>query len=206
MKVSLADLIVLGGVAAIEAAAKAGGHAIEVPFMPGRADATEDQTDAASFEPMEPHADGFRNYADGQYSVSAEELLLDKAQLLGLSAPEMTVLVGGMRALGANYGGVTHGMFDGDYGVLDTKFFEGITDMGVKWAPVEGEEGLYKATNRTDGGERWTGTRVDLVFGSNSQLRALSEVYAQDDNKAKFVSDFVAAWTKVMNADRFDLR
>ncbi|MFW2586937.1 catalase/peroxidase HPI [Sagittula sp. SSi028] len=203
-KISIADLIVLGGDAAIEKAAKAGGHDVTVPFTPGRTDATDEQTDAESFEPLNPQADGFRNYSTQQFSISAEEMLVDKAQLLGLSAPEMTVLVGGMRALGANYGGTQHGMFDGDYGVLDTKFFEGITDMDVKWAKVEGEEGLYQATNRTDGGARWTGTRVDLVFGSNSQLRALSEVYAQNDNKAKFVNDFVAAWTKVMNADRFD--
>ncbi|MBP0484911.1 catalase/peroxidase HPI [Sagittula salina] len=204
-KVSLADLIVLGGTAAVEKAARAGGHAVDVPFTPGRVDATEEMTDKESFEPLKPEADGFRNYSSQQFSISAEEMLVDKAQLLGLSAPEMTVLVGGMRSLGANYGGTTHGMFDGDYGVLDTKFFEGITDMTVQWAPVEGQEGVYKATNRTDGGDRWTGTRVDLVFGSNSQLRALSEVYAQNDNKQKFVKDFAAAWTKVMNADRFDV-
>ncbi|AUC54501.1 MAG: catalase/peroxidase HPI [Sagittula sp.] len=203
-KVSIADLIVLGGAAAIEKAAKAGGQEVEVPFVPGRVDATDAHTDAESFEPLEPQADGFRNYAQQTFAVSAEEMLLDKAQLLGLSAPEMTVLVGGMRALGANHGGTTHGMFDGDYGVLDTKFFEGITEMGVKWAPAD-EEGTFKATNRTDGGERWTGTRVDLVFGSNSQLRALSEVYAQDDNRGKFICDFVSAWNKVMNADRFDV-
>ncbi len=194
----------LGGAAAIEKAAKAGGQEVEVPFVPGRVDATDAHTDAESFEPLEPQADGFRNYAQQTFAVSAEEMLLDKAQLLGLSAPEMTVLVGGMRALGANHGGTTHGMFDGDYGVLDTKFFEGITEMGVKWAPAD-EEGTFKATNRTDGGERWTGTRVDLVFGSNSQLRALSEVYAQDDNRGKFICDFVSAWNKVMNADRFDV-
>ncbi|GAA4217779.1 catalase-peroxidase [Sagittula marina] len=204
-KISLADLIVLGGVAAVEKAAKAGGHDVTVPFVPGRTDATDAQTDADSFDPLEPEADGFRNYSSQQFSISAEEMLVDKAQLLGLSAPEMTVLVGGMRALGANHGGTTHGMFDGDYGVLDTKFFEGITDMDVEWKKIDSEPGIYQATNRSDGGARWTGTRVDLVFGANSQLRALSEVYAQNDNKAKFVSDFVAAWTKVMNADRTDL-
>ena len=204
-RISLADLIVLGGNAAIEKAAAAAGQPCDLPFTPGRMDASAEQTDAESFDPMKPQADGFRNYADAVYRVAAEEMLLDKAQLLGLSAPEMTVLVGGMRALGCNYGDSSHGLFGGDYNALDTKFFDGITDMSVEWAPMPGSEGVYQATNRSDGAVRWTGTRVDLVFGSNSQLRALSEVYAQDDNKAKFICDFASAWNKVMNADRFDL-
>ena len=203
-KVSLADLIVLGGSAAIEAAAKAGGHDITVPFAPGRMDASEEQTDAESFEPMEPHADGFRNFLRKSYKMSPEEMLVDKAQLLTLSAPEMTVLVGGMRALDANTGGSKHGVLTDRPGTLSNDFFVNITDMGVEWKPT-GEDGIYEARDRATGDVKWTGTRVDLVFGSNSQLRALSEVYAQSDNGEKFLKDFVAAWTKVMNADRFDI-
>jgi catalase-peroxidase len=202
-KVSLADLIVLGGNAAIEKAAADAGEALTVPFEPGRTDATEAQTDAASFEPMEPQADGFRNFAKAEFSVPAEEMLLDRAQLLGLTAPEMTVLVGGLRVLGANHGGAAHGVFTDTPGKLTNAFFTGITDMSVEWLPME--DGTYAAKDRATGETRWTGTRVDLVFGANSQLRALSEVYAQDDNGGKFVCDFVSAWNKVMNADRFDI-
>ena len=203
-KVSLADLIVLGGCAAIETAAKAGGHDITVPFTPGRMDASEEQTDADSFEPMEPQADGFRNYASQAFTTSPEEMLVDKAQLLTLSAPEMTVLVGGMRALDANTGGSKHGVFTDRPGTLSNDFFVNVTDMATEWKP-SGEDGIYEGRDRATGDVKWTGTRVDLVFGSNSQLRALSEVYAQSDNGEKFVKDFVAAWTKVMNADRFDI-
>ncbi|MCR9123371.1 MAG: catalase/peroxidase HPI [Phyllobacteriaceae bacterium] len=204
-KVSLADLIVLGGGAAIEKAAKDAGHDINVPFTPGRTDATDEQTDAASFEPMEPIADGFRNYQKGDYTTSAEEMLIDKAQLLTLTAPEMTVLVGGMRALGANAGQSTHGVLTDRPGTLTNDFFVNLIDMGTKWAPVSDKQDVFEGRDATTGNVKWTGTRVDLVFGSNSQLRALAELYAQDDAKEKFVADFVAAWTKVMNADRFDL-
>jgi catalase-peroxidase len=203
-KVSLADLIVLGGGAAIEAAAKAGGHSIEVPFTPGRTDASDDQTDAASFEPMEPVADGFRNYQKKTYSVPAEEFLVDRAQLLTLGAPEMTVLVGGMRAMGATHGGASHGVLTDRPGTLSNDFFVNLLDMGVTWTPTSEDEELFEGRDAS-GAVKWTGTRVDLVFGSNSQLRALSEAYAQSDAEAKFVADFVAAWTKVMQADRFDL-
>lgn len=204
-KVSLADVIVLGGVAAIEKAAKAAGHDIDVPFAPGRTDATQDQTDAESFAPLEPIADGFRNYQRKEYSVSPEELLVDKAQLLTLSAPEMTVLVGGMRVLGANFGGTAHGVLTGRVGVLSNDFFVNLLDMGTEWKPAADANGVYEGRDRASGEVKWTGTRVDLVFGSNSQLRALAEVYGQKDADAKFVGDFVSAWTKVMNADRFDL-
>ena len=204
-KVSLADLIVLGGCAAVEAAAKAAGHAVEVPFTPGRADATQDQTDVNSFAVLEPEADGFRNYQKTTFTVSAEELLVDKAQLLTLSAPEMTVLVGGLRVLGANVGGSQHGVFTKQPGKLTNDFFVNLTDMGVAWHPTSEAADTFNAHDRKTGEVKWTGTRVDLVFGSNSQLRALAEVYAQDDNKEKFVHDFVAAWNKVMNLDRFDL-
>ena len=203
-KVSLADLIVLGGGAAIEAAAKAGGHSIEVPFTPGRTDASDDQTDAASFEPMEPVADGFRNYQKKTYSVPAEEFLVDRAQLLTLGAPEMTVLVGGMRAMGATHGGASHGVLTDRPGTLSNDIFVNLLDMGVTWTPTSEDEELFEGRDAS-GAVKWTGTRVDLVFGSNSQLRALSEAYAQSDAEAKFVADFVAAWTKVMQADRFDL-
>jgi catalase-peroxidase len=204
-KVSLADLIVLGGCAAVEAAAKAVGFAVKVPFTPGRMDASQAQTDVNSFAVLEPEADGFRNYQKAVFSISAEELLVDKAQLLTLSAPEMTVLVGGLRVLGANYGGSQHGVFTKRVGQLTNDFFVNLTDMGVEWHPADESAQTFKAHDRKTGEVKWTGTRVDLVFGSNSQLRALSEVYAQDDNKEKFVRDFIAAWNKVMNLDRFDL-
>ena len=204
-KVSLADLIVLGGAAAIEQAAKAAGHSIVVPFVPGRTDATQAQTDAASFEVMEPEADGFRNYQKTAYTVSAEEMLIDKAQLLMLSAPEMTALIGGMRVLGAHHGQSNHGVFTSRPGTLTNDFFVNVLDTGAEWKPVPDSKDVFEGRCRKTGALKWTATRVDLVFGSNSQLRALAEVYAQDDAKEKFVNDFVAAWNKVMNADRFDL-
>ncbi|MCB1503388.1 MAG: catalase/peroxidase HPI, partial [Hyphomicrobiaceae bacterium] len=204
-KVSLADLIVLGGGAAIEQAAKAGGHAIEVPFAAGRMDASQEQTDAESFEPMEPEADGFRNFAKKDYAFSAEEMLIDRAQLLKLSAPQMTALIGGLRVLGTNHGGTKHGVFTDKPGTLSNDFFVNLVDMGVEWKPSADDPNLFEARCRKTGAVKFTGTRVDLVFGANSQLRAISEVYAQADAKEKFVKDFVAAWTKVMNADRFDL-
>ncbi|MEF8729035.1 MAG: catalase/peroxidase HPI [Accumulibacter sp.] len=204
-RVSLADLIVLGGCAAVEAAAAAAGQAIAVPFTPGRTDATAEQTDADSFAVLEPQADGFRNYQKKAYSVPAEEMLVDRAQLLTLSAPEMTVLVGGLRVLGANVGGSSHGVFTRRPGVLANDFFVNLLDMATVWAPA-GDAGSYEGRDRRTGELRWTATRVDLVFGSNSQLRALAEVYAQSDAGGKFVRDFVAAWTKVMNLDRFDLQ
>ena len=204
-KISLADLIVLAGCAGVEKAAKDAGHAVEVPFTPGRTDATEAQTDAASFDVLEPVADGFRNFQKKAYVVSGEELMLDRAQLLTLTAPEMTVLVGGMRALDATVGESKHGVWTDRPGTLSNDFFVNLTDMGIEWQPVAGADGLYEGRVRGTGTVKWTGTRVDLVFGSNSQLRALAEVYAQDDNAGKFVEDFVAAWTKVMNADRFDI-
>lgn len=203
-KVSLADLIVLAGSVGIEDAAKAAGHAVEVPFTPGRTDASQEQTDVESFAVLEPVADGFRNYLKTEFTVSAEELLVDKAQLLGLTAPEMTVLVGGLRVLGANHGGSKHGVFTTRPGHLTTDFFAGVVDMGVAWKAVSEAEDVFEGRDRKTGAVRWTATRVDLVFGSNSQLRALAEVYAQGDAKEKFVKDFVAAWVKVMNADRFD--
>jgi catalase-peroxidase len=203
-EVSLADLIVLGGSAAIEKAARDAGFDVTVPFAPGRGDATQEQTDAESFEVLEPVADGFRNYQKQQYSVSPEELLIDKAQLLNLTAPEMTVLIGGMRVLGTNYGGTGHGVFTDSVGQLTNDFFVNLLDMGVAWKPVGAN--VYEGRDRKTGEVVRTATRVDLVFGSNSVLRAIAEVYAQDDNKEKFVHDFIAAWTKVMNADRFDLK
>ncbi len=205
-KISLADLIVLAGSAAVEAAAKAGGHPVEVPFTPGRTDATEAQTDAASFAVLEPRADGFRNWLGGAFAAPAEALLVDRAQLLTLSAPEMTVLLGGLRVLGANTGGVAHGVLTDRPGVLSNDFFVNLTDMGTVWAPDPGAAGTFTGRDRRTGAAKWTGTRVDLVFASNAQLRALSEVYAQDDAAAKFVADFVAAWSKVMMLDRFELR
>jgi len=201
--VSLADLIVLGGAAAIEQAAKAAGVAATVPFTPGRVDASAAQTDADSFAPMEPLSDGFRNYHRAGVKVPAEELLLDKAQLLALTAPEMTALVGGLRVLGANHGGAKHGQFTNRVGVLSNDFFVNLLDMNTQWKPAG--ENVYQGTDRKSGAAKWTATRADLAFGSNSQLRALAEVYAQDDAKEKFVADFIAAWNKVMNADRFDL-
>ncbi|MCA3275690.1 MAG: catalase/peroxidase HPI [Roseomonas sp.] len=204
-QVSLADLIVLGGCAAIEAAAKAAGHDVAVPFTPGRTDATAAQTDAESFSVLVPEADGFRNYRKLAYTVKAEEQLVDKAQLLTLTAPEMTVLVGGMRALNANVGQAQHGVFTKRPGQLTNDFFVNVLDMGTVWKPVSDSADIFEGRDRTTGNVKWTATRVDLVFGSNSELRALSEVYAQDDNQAKFVKDFVAAWNKVMMLDRFDL-
>ncbi|MDG5786153.1 catalase/peroxidase HPI [Evansella sp. AB-P1] len=203
-KVSIADLIVLGGSAAIEQAALDAGFDVTVPFSPGRGDATEEQTDVEGFEFLEPIADGFRNYQKKQYSIGPEELLIDKAQLLNLTAPEMTVLVGGMRVLGTNHGGTQHGVFTDRVGTLTNDFFVNLLDMGVEWKPVEGE--TYVGRDRNTGEVVRTATRVDLVFGSNSVLRSLAEVYAQDDNKEKFVRDFINAWVKVMNADRFDLK
>jgi catalase-peroxidase len=203
--VSIADLIVLGGSVGVEQGAKAAGRDITVPFTAGRADSSQEQTDAESFDVMEPKADGFRNYLQRDFSVTAEELLVDKSQLLGLTAPEMTALVGGMRMLGANHGGAAHGVFTATPGALTNDFFRNLLDMGTVWKAVSDKEDVFEGRDRATGDVKWTGTRVDLVFGSNSQLRAIAEVYAQDDNADRFVSDFVKAWVKVMNADRFDL-
>jgi catalase-peroxidase len=202
--ISIADTIVLAGNVGIEQAAKAGGFPITVPFEPGRGDATDAMTDADSFEPLEPLADGYRNYSKKEYVVSPEELMLDRTQLMGLTAPEMTVLVGGMRMLGTNYDNTKHGVFTDKVGALTNDFFVNLTDMGNTWEPTE--KGMYEIRDRKTGTVKWTATRMDLVFGSNSILRSYAEVYAQDDNKEKFVKDFVKAWTKVMNADRFDLK
>ncbi len=204
-KVSLADLIVLAGCAGVEAAAKQAGHTITVPFTPGRMDASQEQTDVDAYAVLEPIADGFRNYQKAKYTVSVEELLLDKAQLLTLSAPEMTVLVGGMRAMNANVGQSQHGVFTQRPGTLSNDFFVNLLDMGIAWKPVSKDEDVFEGNDRKTGAKKWTGTRIDLVFGSNSQLRALAEAYASSDAQEKFVKDFVAAWTKVMNLDRFDL-
>ena len=204
-KVSMADLIVLGGGTAVEQATKAAGQAISVPFAPGRADATQKQTDPAAFAVLEPEADGFRNFQKKAYSLAAEEMLLDKAQLLKLSAPEMTALVGGLRVLGANAGGAKHGVFTRRVGELTNDFFVNLLDMSTAWRPKADSGDVFEGRDRKTGEVKWTGTRVDLIFGSHSQLRALSEVYAQNDSKVKFVQDFVAAWTKVMTQDRFDL-
>jgi catalase-peroxidase len=209
-RVSLADLIVLGGGAAIEKAALAAGHPVKVPFAAGRMDASQEQTDAHSFEPLEPAADGFRNYVrglppGGKSRLSAEEWLVDRAQLLTLTAPEMTVLVGGLRVLGANAGKSAHGVFTKKPETLSNDFFVNLLDMGTEWQPAAGSEGVYEGRDRKTGAVKWTGTRVDLIFGSHSQLRALAEVYACADSQEKFVQDFVAAWAKVMNLDRFDL-
>ncbi|MCA1440910.1 catalase/peroxidase HPI [Ensifer sp. IC4062] len=204
-KISLADLIVLGGAAAIEEAAKAAGHHVDVPFAPGRTDASQEQTDVESFAVLEPIADGFRNYQKAQYAVSAEELLVDKAQLLTLTAPEMTVLVGGLRVLNANVGQSQHGVFTSRPGALTNDFFVNLLDMGTEWKASAEAQDVFEGRDRKSGEVKWTGTRVDLVFGSNSVLRAIAEVYAQQDSPKKFVRDFVAAWNKVMNADRFDL-
>jgi catalase-peroxidase len=201
---SLADTIVLGGVVGLEKAIEAAGYDIPVPFTPGRGDASAEMTDGDSFASLEPLADGFRNWQKEDYVVSAEEMLLDRAQLLGLTAPEMTCLVGGMRVLGTNHGATRHGVFTDREGALTTDFFVNLTDMSYTWEPAG--PGLYEIRNRETGETRWTATRVDLVFGSNSILRAYAEVYAQDDNGEKFVRDFVAAWTKVMEADLFDAR
>jgi catalase-peroxidase len=197
---------VLGGCAAVEKAAKNAGQDVKVPFMPGRTDASQEQTDVASFEVLEPFADGFRNYLKASpLGVSAEELLIDRAQLLALTAPEMTVLVGGMRALGANAGQTKHGIFTSRPGTLSNDFFVNLLDMNTTWKRASGAEEVYEGSDRASGTAKWTATRVDLIFGSNSQLRALAEVYAQDDAKDKFVRDFVAVWNKVMNLDRFDV-
>ncbi len=204
-KVSLADVVVLGGCAAVEKAAKDAGHDVEVAFAPGRTDASQSQTDVDSFAVLEPAADGFRNYQKTKYAVSAEELLVDRAQLLTLTAPEMTALVGGMRVLGANHGQSQHGAFTTRPETLTTDFFVNLLDMGTEWKAVSDDEDVFEGRDRTSGDVKWTGTRVDLVFGSNSQLRAIAEVYACGDSQEAFVRDFVAAWGKVMNLDRFDL-
>jgi catalase-peroxidase len=204
-KVSLADLIVLGGCAGVEQAAKNAGHNITVPFTPGRTDATDEQTDAMSFSVLEPVADGFRNYMKTKYAVTAEELLVDRAQLLTLTAPEMTVLIGGMRVLNANFGQSQHGVFTKRPETLTNDFFVNLLDMSTEWKATPGDENVFEGHDRTTGDLKWTGTRVDLIFGSNSQLRALAEVYGSEDSRDKFVQDFVAAWNKVMNLDRFDL-
>ena len=201
---SVADVIVLGGNLAIEEAAKAAGVTVKVPFAAGRGDASQEHTDVESFEVLEPLHDGFRNWQKQHYVVQPEEMLLDRAQLMGLTAAEMTALVGGMRVLGTNHGGSQHGVFTDRVGVLSNDFFVNLTDMAYNWKPTG--RNSYAIVERKSGATRWTATRVDLVFGSNSILRAYAEVYAQDDNREKFVQDFVAAWTKVMNADRFDLK
>jgi catalase-peroxidase len=204
-KVSLADLIVLGGCAGVEKSATDAGFDVIVPFSPGRTDASAEQTDIDSFAVLEPIADGFRNYLKKRYTVPAEELLVDKAQLLTLTAPEMTVLVGGLRALDANFKQVPHGVFTQRPGVLTNDFFVNLLDMGTVWKPSSDGDTLFEGRDRTTGELKWTGSRVDLVFGSNSQLRAICEVYAGEDAREKFVTDFIAAWDKVMNLDRFDL-
>jgi catalase-peroxidase len=205
-KVSLADLIVLAGNAGIEQAAKNAGHSVSVPFHPGRTDATQEQTDVESFGFLEPIADGFRNYSKGKYTVSAEALLIDKAQLLTLTAPEMTVLLGGLRVLNTNVGQSRHGVFTAQTEALTNDFFTNLLDMGVEWKPTSRDADEFEGRERKSGNVKWTATRVDLVFGSNAQLRALAEVYASSDAKEQFVKDFVAAWTKVTNLDRFDLK
>ena len=204
-KVSLADLIVVGGCAAVEQAARAAGHTIEVPFVPGRTDASQAQTDIESFAVLEPAADGFRNYQQGRCRLLAEELLLDKAHLLTLTAPEMTVLLGGLRVLEANVGRSTHGVFTQQPGILSNDFFVNLLDMGTAWKPTSEAADLFEGSDRATGAVKWTATRVDLVFGSNSQLRTLAEVYGCSGAQEKFVRDFVAAWHKVMDLDRFEL-
>jgi catalase-peroxidase len=204
-KVSLADLIVLAGCAGVEQAAKEAGVAVKVPFKPGRMDARQDQTDVESFAVLEPIADGFRNYLKNKRADSAEQLLVDRAQLLTLTAPEMVVLVGGLRVLGANVGGAKHGVFSSKPGTLSNDFFVNLLDMRTEWKPVSDAKDVFEGRDRRTGKLKWTGTRVDLVIGSNAQLRALAEVYASADAKEKFVRDFVAAWNKVMTLDRFDL-
>ena len=204
-KVSLADLIVLGGCAAVDEAAKKAGHKVKVPFSPGRTDASQKQTDVESFAVLEPKADGFRNYVRKGCEWPAEEMLVDRAQLLKLTAPEMTVLVGGMRVLNTNYGQSKHGVFTKRPETLTNDFFVNLLDMNTKWQPSSTSEGVYEGRDHATGELRWTGTRVDLIFGSNSQLRAIAEVYACNDSKETLVKDFVAAWSKVMNLDRYDL-
>jgi catalase-peroxidase len=204
-KISLADLIVLGGCAGVERAANNAGHKVTVPFTPGRMDASQEQTDVKSFAVLEPVADGFRNYLKDKHGVSAEELLIDKAQLLTLTAPELTVLVGGLRVLGANAGGSKHGVFTKKPEALNNDFFVNLLDMATEWKPMSDAKDVFEGRDRKTGELKWTGTRVDLVFGSNAQLRALAEVYGSSDAQEKFVQDFVAAWNKVMNLDRFDV-
>jgi catalase-peroxidase len=204
-KVSLADLIVLAGCAGVEQAAKNAGHKVTVPFTPGRMDASQKQTDAASFAVLEPMADGFRNYLKSKFAVSSEELLVDRAQLLTLTAPEMTVLVGGMRVLNANFRKSQHGVFTKRPDTLTNDFFVNLLDMGTTWKATSEDKEIFEGRDRATGDLKWTGTRVDLIFGSNSQLRALAEVYGCEDSPEKFIHDFVAAWNKVMNLDRFDL-
>lgn len=204
-RVSFADMIVLGGCAGVQQAAKNAGLDVTVPFEPGRTDASQEQTDVVSFAVLEPVADGFRNYQKAKYAVSAEELLVDRAQLLTLTAPEMTILIGGMRVLNANFGGSQHGVFTKRTGTLTNDFFVNLLEMGTEWKPTNEDEDVFEGRDRATGELKWTGTRVDLIFGSNSQLRALAEVYACEDSQEKFVNDFVAAWNKVMNLDRFDL-
>mgnify|MGYP000146109348 CR=1 FL=1 len=205
-KISLADLIVLGGSAAVEAAAKKAGHEVTVPFSPGRTDASQEQTDAASFAPLEPKADGFRNYVRKGYEGLAAEMLVDKAQLLTLTAPEMTVLIGGLRALDANFGCAPHGVFTARRGILSNDVFVQLLDMGTKWQRSAADPHVLEGCDRKTGKVKWTGTVVDLVLGSDAQFRSIAEVYAASDAQAKFVKDFVAAWTKVMNLDRYDLK
>ena len=205
-KVSLADLIVLAGNTGVEQAAKNAGYSVQVPFTPGRMDATQEQTDVASFAVLEPNADGFRNYLKTKYTIATEELLVDKAQLLTLTAPEMTVLVGGMRALNANYDGSSHGIFSTNKDKLTNDFFVNLLTMGTSWKATSDDQELFEGRNMTTNELKWTATRADLIFGSNSELRAIAEVYAQSDNKQKFVNDFISAWTKVMNLDRFDVK
>lgn len=205
-KVSLADLIVLAGCAGVEKAASDAGYQVTVPFSPGRMDASQEQTDVSAFDVLEPIADGFRNYLKTKYSISTEELLVDRAQLLTLSAPEMTVLVGGMRALNTNFDNSSHGVFTDRPGVLTNDFFVNLLDMGTIWKSVSDADESFEGVDRATGATKWTATRVDLIFGSNSELRALAEVYASADAKEKFVKDFVSAWNKVMNLDRFDLK
>ncbi|SHF15770.1 catalase/peroxidase HPI [Chryseobacterium arachidis] len=205
-KVSLADLIVLAGSAAVEKAAKNAGQTLIVPFVPGRMDASQEQTDVESMGYLEPAADGFRNYLKKKFSVSTESLLIDKAQLLNLTAPELTVLVGGMRSLNTNFDGSNHGIFTQNPGTLTNDFFVNLLDMNTQWKSVSNDDELYEGTDRKTGEKKWTATRADLVFGSNSELRAIAEVYASSDAREKFVNDFVSAWVKVMNADRFDLK
>jgi catalase-peroxidase len=204
-KVSLADLIVLGGCVGVEQAAKKAGYKVTVPFTPGRMDASQEQTDVASFAVLEPKADGFRNYLKTKYAVSAEEMLVDRSQLLTLTAPEMTVLVGGLRVLDANFEKSPHGVFTQRPETLTNDFFVNLLDMGTEWKPTPADNDVFEGRDRATGKLKWTGTRVDLIFGSNSQLRALAEVYACEDSEEKFVHDFIAAWNKVMNLDRFDL-
>ncbi len=203
--ISMADLIVLGGCAGIEQAAKNAGHEVKVPFTPGRNDASQEQTDIESFEVLEPNADGFRNYLKNKHTAAAEEMLIDKAQLLTLTAPELTVLVGGMRVLNTNFDGSQHGVFTKNAGALTNDFFVNLLDFGIKWFATSDANSVFEARDRKTGERKWTGTRVDLIFGSNSELRALAEVYACEDSKEQFINDFVAGWTKVMNLDRFDL-